>query len=45
MKTDEASLILDALSKKGELQAKRAAQLTERLQQVLSPAATTAATP
>jgi len=44
MKTDEASLILDALSKKGEPQAKRAAQLTQRLQQVLSPATTTATT-
>ncbi|HEY1718728.1 MAG TPA: hypothetical protein VGH42_10620 [Verrucomicrobiae bacterium] len=45
MKTDEASLILDALSKMGQPQAKRAAELTERLQQVLSPPATTAATP
>lgn len=45
MKTDEASLILDALSKKGEPQAKRAAQLTQRLQQVLSPPVTTAANP
>jgi flagellar motility protein MotE (MotC chaperone) len=45
MKTDEASLILDALSKMGEPQAKRAAQLTQRLQQVLSPATTTAANP
>jgi flagellar motility protein MotE (MotC chaperone) len=38
MKTDEASLILDMLSKKGQAQAKRAAQLTARLQQVLTPA-------
>ena len=45
MKTDEASLILDALSKAGEPQAKRAAQLTQRLQQVLSTPAATAATP
>jgi flagellar motility protein MotE (MotC chaperone) len=45
MKTDEASLILDALSKQGEAQAKRAAQLTQRLQQVLSPAPATASTP
>ena len=45
MKTDEASLILDALSKKGQPQAKRAAQLTQRLQQVLSSPATTAANP
>jgi flagellar motility protein MotE (MotC chaperone) len=45
MKTDEASLILDALSKMGEPQAKRAAQLTQRLQQVLLPATTTAANP
>jgi flagellar motility protein MotE (MotC chaperone) len=37
MKTDEASLILDAMSKKGDAPAKRAAQLTQRLQQVLSP--------
>jgi flagellar motility protein MotE (MotC chaperone) len=44
MKTDEASLILDALSKQGQPQAKRAAQLTQRLQEVLSPATTTATT-
>jgi flagellar motility protein MotE (MotC chaperone) len=44
MKTDEASQILDAMSKEGQPQAKRAAQLTQRLQEVLSPAATTATT-
>jgi flagellar motility protein MotE (MotC chaperone) len=45
MKTDEASLILDTLSKMGAAQAKRAAKLTERLQQVLPPPTTAAATP
>ncbi len=45
MKTDEASLILDTLSKMGETQAKRAAQLTERLHQVLPPAPAKATTP
>jgi flagellar motility protein MotE (MotC chaperone) len=39
MKPDEASLILDTLSKMGPDQAKRAAQLTERLHQVLPDAA------
>jgi len=38
MKVDEASLILDSLSKAGPAQAKRAAELTMRLQQVLPPA-------
>jgi flagellar motility protein MotE (MotC chaperone) len=43
MKPDEASLILDTLSKAGVDQAKRAAELTERLHQVLpEPAPTTA---
>jgi flagellar motility protein MotE (MotC chaperone) len=37
MKTDQASLLLDALSKQGQPGAKRAAQLTQRLQQVLAP--------
>jgi flagellar motility protein MotE (MotC chaperone) len=45
MKTDDASLILDALSKMGQSQAKRAALLTERLRQVLPPPTTAAATP
>jgi flagellar motility protein MotE (MotC chaperone) len=45
MKPDQASLILDTLSKSGPDQAKRAAQLTERLHQVLpEPAPTTAST-
>jgi len=42
MKTDEASLILDYLSKAGKAEAKRAADLTARLHQVL-PLATNAA--
>jgi flagellar motility protein MotE (MotC chaperone) len=43
MKPDQASLILDTLSKSGIDQAKRAAQLTERLHQVLpEPTPTTA---
>jgi flagellar motility protein MotE (MotC chaperone) len=41
MKTDQASLILDMLSKLGPDQAKRAASLTMRLQQIL-PSATNA---
>jgi flagellar motility protein MotE (MotC chaperone) len=45
MKTDEASLILDAMSKKGDDQAKRAAQLTQRLHQVLSPEPAATANP
>lgn len=45
MKTDEASIILDTLSKMGEAQAKRAAQLTQRLHQVLSPPPVTASSP
>jgi len=40
MKIDVASQILDAMSKQGQPQAKRAAQLTKRLQQVLAPTAT-----
>jgi flagellar motility protein MotE (MotC chaperone) len=45
MKPDQASLILDTLSKSGSDQAKRAAQLTERLHQVLpEPTPTTAST-
>jgi flagellar motility protein MotE (MotC chaperone) len=35
MKTDEASLILDTISKVGKPEARRAAALTERLRQVL----------
>lgn len=35
MKTDDASALLDTLSKKGPAEAKRAALLTERLHQVL----------
>jgi flagellar motility protein MotE (MotC chaperone) len=42
MKPDEASAILDTLSKSGE--AKRAALLTERLHQVLPEAAPAAST-
>lgn len=45
MKTDEASIILDSMSKKGDEQAKRAALLTQRLHQVLSPVPATASTP
>jgi flagellar motility protein MotE (MotC chaperone) len=45
MKTDEASLLLDALSKQGETQARRAAQLTQKLQQVLPPPPAAAPTP
>jgi flagellar motility protein MotE (MotC chaperone) len=37
MKPDQASQIFDALSKMGDAGAKRAAQLTERLRQVLPP--------
>ena len=45
MKPDQASLILDTLSKSGSDQAKRAAQLTERLHQVLpEPTPSTAST-
>jgi flagellar motility protein MotE (MotC chaperone) len=39
LKPDAASLILDTLSKMGKTEAKRAAQLTERIKQVLPPAA------
>jgi flagellar motility protein MotE (MotC chaperone) len=35
MKTDEASLILDTISKLGKAEARRAATLTERLHQIL----------
>jgi flagellar motility protein MotE (MotC chaperone) len=43
MKPDQASLILDTISKSGPDEAKRAAQLTERLHQVLpEPTPTTA---
>jgi flagellar motility protein MotE (MotC chaperone) len=40
MKTDEASLILDTLSKQGKAQAKRAATVTEMLRRTLPPAST-----
>jgi flagellar motility protein MotE (MotC chaperone) len=40
MKTDDASLVLDAMSKLGPAQAKRAANLTGRLRMVLPPDAT-----
>ncbi len=45
MKADEASAILDALSKMGPEQAKRAASLTERLHQVLPEPTTAPAIP
>jgi flagellar motility protein MotE (MotC chaperone) len=45
MKTDEASAILDAMSKKGDEQAKRAAMLTQRLHQVLAPETATNSNP
>lgn len=45
MKPDEASAILDALSKMGPDEAKRAALLTERLHQVLPAPTTAQATP
>jgi flagellar motility protein MotE (MotC chaperone) len=46
MKTDEASLILDTMSKIGRAEAKRAAAITERMRRVLPPApATAGATP
>jgi flagellar motility protein MotE (MotC chaperone) len=38
MKTDEASLILDTLSKMGRAEAKRAAAITERMRRALPPA-------
>ena len=44
MKADQASAILDTLSKAGPDQARRAAQITERLHEVLPEPATTAAT-
>jgi flagellar motility protein MotE (MotC chaperone) len=44
LKPDTASLILDTLSKMGKTEAKRAAQLTERIKQVLPPAASTTRT-
>ncbi|HUB87064.1 MAG TPA: hypothetical protein VMB22_04175, partial [Verrucomicrobiae bacterium] len=37
MKTDEASAILDSMSKLGQSEAQRAAKLTERLRMVLPP--------
>ena len=43
MKTDQASLILDTLSKMGKAEARRAATLTIRLHQVLPPAPSTTA--
>lgn len=45
MKPDDASAILDALSKMGDDQAKRAALLTERVHQVLPEPVTTPANP
>lgn len=42
MKTDEASLILDTLSKMGRPEAKRAATVTERMRRTLPPAPATA---
>jgi len=39
LKPDAASLILDTLSKMGKTEAKRAAELTERIKQVLPPPA------
>jgi flagellar motility protein MotE (MotC chaperone) len=45
MKNDEASIILDTWSKAGKPEAKRAAQLMEKLRQVLSPPPTTARNP
>ncbi len=43
MKTDQASLILDTWSKGGREQAKRAAELMEKLRQILPPPPTTTA--
>jgi flagellar motility protein MotE (MotC chaperone) len=40
MKTDQASLLLDAMSKLGKTEAKRAADLTGRMRMILSPDAT-----
>ena len=40
MKTDEAGIVLDAMSKLGKAEAKRAAGLTARLRMVLPPDAT-----
>jgi flagellar motility protein MotE (MotC chaperone) len=45
MKTDEASLVLDAMSKLGKTDAKRAADLTGRLRMVLPPDATAKSSP
>lgn len=42
MKTDDASLILDTLSKMGKTEAKRAATVTERMRRALPPAPATA---
>lgn len=44
MKVDTASAILDTISKRGKADAKRAAELTERLRQVLPSPTTTAST-
>lgn len=44
LKPDAASLILDTLSKMGKTEAKRAAELTERIKLVLPPAPTGART-
>jgi flagellar motility protein MotE (MotC chaperone) len=47
MKTDQASLILDTMSKLGKAEARRAAILTERMHQILpvSTNAVSTATP
>jgi len=45
MKADEASLILDSMSKLGKTEAKRAAELTARLRMVLPPDTTAKSTP
>jgi flagellar motility protein MotE (MotC chaperone) len=43
MKNDEASLILDSWSKAGKTEAKRAAQIMEKLREMLPPPTTTTA--
>ncbi len=45
MKTEDASLILDSMSKLGKTEAKRAADLTARLRMVLPPDATAKSSP
>jgi flagellar motility protein MotE (MotC chaperone) len=45
MKSDEASIILDTWSKIGKPEAKRAADLMQKLRQVMSPPPTTATNP